>query len=253
MVDDFLDAYMAAGGFPAGAHEDNPHLHPVFVAEIEATVSAFRALGMEANTYDPVLMTALGPQEYGYGFDRLKVGVAAVQEQEATVRVERDWHYTLAVSPLRFTLAWSGEGSQGQWQIVGVSSAGVSENILREATEPERVTERFYEAMIAAAGQFEMPPEWLEHLDPDLVTRDVRVELCDLVWPVGVAIEGSFVQPSPLHLSSNVEEEAYVVVHLPVKGGLLTMHLVRERDSDLWQVRQTICSDSPQGKALGGG
>ena len=242
MVDDFLEAYIPAGGFPAGAHRDNPALAPEFVAQAKATVASYASQGIDASRYDPVLMTHVGP--LGFDFERVHIAWSSIDGEQATLLLERHWHSTLAVSPLRLTLGWSGE----QWQITGVSSAGVNDNALRTTTEAERAAEQLFAAMVAGAGQFESPAEWLRQVDPAIVAPNGTVDICDQSWPAGFAIEGSFVQPAPLHLSSNVEQEAYVVVYLPFKGGVLTAQLVQQDGA--WQVSDVVCGDTPQGKAL---
>ncbi len=247
VLDDFLAAYLAEGGFPAGAHVDSPDLHPDFVTYMEEAVAAYRAQGIEAQTYDPLLMSQLGPAEVGdagYGFERFGIGPSVIDGDVARVTVQRHWHYTGAVSPLRFSLAWSGE----RWQITGVSS--IVEWRPSAPSEPALVAEAFMTSMVAGAGQFATPQEWLAHVDAALVTPNATAALCDgeQSWPVGYTIEGSFMQPQPLHLSTNVEQEATVVVYRIERGVLLTVHLVQV-DGD-WQVSETICGDTPQGRAL---
>lgn len=247
VLDDFLPVYLAAGGFPAGAHVDSPDLHPDFVMQMEDAEAAYRAQGIEAQAYDPLLMSQLGPPEVGdagYGFERFGIGPPVIDGDAATVTVQRHWHYTGAASPLQFTLAWNGE----RWQITGVSS--IVEWRPSAPSEPALVAEQYMTAMVAAAGEFATPQEWLARVDAALVAPNAKAALCDgeQSWPVGYTIEGSFAQRQPLHLSTNVEQEAYVVVYRIEKGVLLTLHLVQV-DGD-WQVSETICGDTPQGRAL---
>lgn len=243
VLDDFLEAYIAAGGFRAGAHEDNLHLHPEFVAAAEETVETFRAQGIASDNYDPVLMTRLGAadldlSELGLGFDRLIIGPASITGESASVLVERHWHYTLGVSPLRFSLTWNGD----RWQIDGVSS-----NLAPEPTAPEQVAETLFAMMIASGGQFAGPAEFVRVVDPAIVAPNGTVDICSQAWPDGITVEGSFVQPSPLHLSSNVEEEASVVLYSLFPEQVLSVQLARQNDS--WQVTGVICGDTPAGRA----
>lgn len=247
VLDDFLEEYLAAGGFAAGAHVDSPHLHPNFVAWMEEAVDAYRSQGIEPQGYDPLLMSQLGPVEVGdagYGFDRLTVGWSVIEGDAASVQVQRHWHYTGAISPLRYSLSWSGE----RWQISGVNS--ILPRRQEDPSEPERLAQEFMASMVAGAGQFATPQEWLPHVDEALVAPKATVALCDgeQSWPVGFAIEGSFVQPAPLYLSTNVQQEAYVVVYRIEKGVLLTVHLVQVEGS--WQISEVICGDTPEGRAL---
>lgn len=246
VLDTFLEAYLSAGGFPAGAHRDNPHLDPDFVARMEETVATYREAGIEAAAYDPILMSVLGPAEIGaagYGFEYLAIEPAGFGEQTANVLVERHWHYTSAVSPLHFTFLWTGE----RWQISGVTSA-MPATLPAPQEAPVVVTEQLMAMMTASTSQFDFVGEWLRSVRPDIVLPNADLALCNQSWPMGFAIEGSFSQPNPLTSSTMAEEEAYVVVHLPFSGVLLTTHLFRE--GDVWQVNDVICGDTPQGRAL---
>lgn len=246
VLDIFLEAYLSAGGFPAGAHRDNAHLDPDFLAQMEETVAAYREAGIEAAAYDPILMSMLGPAEFGaagYGFEHLAIGPAGFGEQTANVLVERHWHYTHAVSPLHFAFTWNGE----RWQISGVTSS-VPATPSPPAEAPVVVTEQHMAMMTASTSQFDFVDEWLHAVRPDFVLPNARLDLCSQSWPIGFAIEGSFIQPDPLTSSTMAEEEAYVVVHLPFSGSMLTTHLLRE--GDVWQVSDIVCGDTPQGRAL---
>lgn len=241
VLDDFLEAYIPAGGFPSGAHHDNPALHPDFVAAVEATVAAYRSEGIAASNYDPILMAYFGPidlGEAGAGFERLEIGPASIDGQSASLLLERHWHYTNYVSPLRVTFAWNGE----QWQITGVSS-----NFAAAPTEPEQVAEQLLAAIVATGGQFAGPAEWLRRVDPEIVAPNGTIQICDYIWPVGISIEGSFIQPAPLTLSSNVVEEAFVVGYLPT-GRPLTVRLAQQEG--VWQVTEVVCGDTPRAVAL---
>lgn len=246
VLDAFFEAYLSAGGFPVGAHRDNADLHPDFVAQIEETIAAYHDAGIQAAAYDPILMSQLGPAEVGdagYGFKYLAIGRAGFGEQTANVLVERHWHYTHAVSPLHFTFTWNGE----RWQISGVTSAmPATPSAPQDA--PVAVTEQFMALMTASTSQFDFIDEWLRDVSPHMVLPNATLALCNQSWPVGFTLEGSFSQPAPLTSSSNVQEEAYVVVHLPFPNLLLTTHLVRQ--GDVWQVGDVVCGDTPQGRAL---
>lgn len=246
VLDTFLEAYLLAGGFPAGAQRDNPYLHLEFAAQVEDTIAAYRHDGIETIGYDPILMSQLAPAQVGtagHGFERMSIGSASFEGQSATVTIERHWHYTGAVSPLRFSFSWNGE----RWLISGVNStAGLMPAMPEDG--PVAVTEQLMAMMTASAGQFPTVDAWLNEVKPDMVLPNATLALCAPSWPAGFAIEGTFTQPAPLTLSSNVEEEAYVVIYLPFDGGLQTAHLVRQ--GDVWQVSEVICGDTPQGKAL---
>ena len=242
VVDDFLGEYLSAGGFPAGAYLNKPVLNMNFVSQIESLVAAYHSQGMEPNSYDPILMTRLGPNNVGavgLGLDHLVIRPARFDGNTASVIVERHWHYTKAISPIQFTLQWNGS----LWQITGVSS-----NVASAPTDPEQVAEQLFAMFVASGGQFASPAEWLREIDPVIVTPNGTVDICDDSWPVGFTIEGSFSQPASLHLSSNIEEEAFVLVYLPFSGGVLTVRLTQQHDT--WQVNEVICGDLPQGRAL---
>lgn len=245
VVAHFLESYVEGGGFLWGAHEESDALHADFAGELWDRVNAATANGSHATTYDPLLMIAVPGDDAGaagFGFSELDVRPASIDGETAMVMVWRRWHDSGVTLPLRFTLQWNGEA----WQITGVTT--LADFLTPQHPEPVAATERLMMKMVAAAGQFDSIEAWLTNTSPEMVHPNATLALCDAAWPTGFAIEGSFVQPPSLLLSSNVQEEALVVVHLPVAHSVLTVRLVR--DDGPWQVQEMVCGDTPQGRAL---
>ncbi|MDX1616263.1 MAG: DUF3828 domain-containing protein [Candidatus Promineifilaceae bacterium] len=238
VVDRFLDAYIAQGGFSGGAQLDNLALHPDLVAEVGAFMDSLNSQGILASRYDPLLMTTARPDDFG--FDELRVGPALMDQVTAKVRVERHWHYSRAVSPIEFNLVWDGN----RWLIRGVDS--IIDRF--PPTEPTLVAQQLMAMLTASTGQFSETDQWLAQINPAIVAPNSAIRLCDQIWPVGFAIEGSYIQQPAPWLSSNVEAEAMVVVYLPFTHSLLTVKLAQQADT--WQVTEMVCGDTPAGRAL---
>ena len=244
VVEAFFGEYLAAGGFGAGAHQNSPYLHPVFVAALAEQERQWQAAEIPLDRYDPLI------QGLAIGGDPpapvVTAGATSIVADQAEVQARRDWDGPRAL-PLTVSLQRTPAGA---WQIVDVSSEvrPLSTTTLalegalwnREET-PAGLVARIYTAALAYAGDPAGARQVGERLGLPVAAE--AITFCAKESPLGISVDGYHVQPAP----GGSGTIASALVHTTFAGHAFTVDLAQTEDG--WAVTGVTCGDTPAGRA----